>query len=264
MRNIENNLLLNKIYIIQQDYLTILKKYADVIDTTNIIYAINELENFWNSKRHIIEFFLNNYSNNFDTCVLACSSYLNLAQNNHYAFLSLGKKHIIDDSVINFSVSLTQSNELLATFIDVIKKCINDNIQIIENTSLDIIILPLTFLFSDKEAVQNAADGMFLSLFNKSLTSVEDFFREFNSFDEIEKDLKDYVKKQLFLAYDTFDKSFNQRYKDYLYYSKCNTLDCSEVQNFFNNYFNVCSCAGYVPYLYEVFILSFNKRSKYT
>jgi len=64
----QQNILYDSMADIQKKYLSLLKQFQK-IDEENAKYIIDSIKNFWFLKKKIIEAFLNNYSNNFDTCV---------------------------------------------------------------------------------------------------------------------------------------------------------------------------------------------------
>ena len=72
----QKNILYDSMEDIQKQYLSLLKQFQKV-DEENAIYIIDSIKNFWFLKKKLIEVFLNNYSNHFDTCAFLCGSYIN-------------------------------------------------------------------------------------------------------------------------------------------------------------------------------------------
>ena len=213
--NMKKNILYDSMEDIQKKYLSLLKQYQQV-DEENAIYIIDSIKNFWFLKKKIIETFLNYYSNNFDTCVFLCGSYINTFANKHLPFYALSSKHIIDDVVLKYSVLSLQDPtlEIVKTITKALTKAINDNINCLEKFP-DIFILPISFLFDDMEMIKKGADDVFFSLFKNKKLTLHEYLNNFKNLDEvldfIDEDLKDTLYFEAHL-----DLPLKERYETYI------------------------------------------------
>lgn len=211
----QQNILYDSMADIQKQYLSLLKQFQK-IDEENAKYIIDSIKNFWFLKKKIIEAFLNNYSNNFDTCVFLCGSYINTFENRHLPFYALSSKHIIDDVVLKYSVISLQdpSLEIVKTITNSLTKAINDNINCLEKFP-DILILPISFLFDDMEMIRKGADDAFFSLFkNKNLTR-EEYISIFHNLDEVFDCIDEGLRDNLYFE-DHPELPLKERYETYI------------------------------------------------
>lgn len=256
----QQNILYDSMEDIQKQYLSLLKQFQKV-DEENAIYIIDSIKNFWFLKKKLIEVFLNNYSNHFDTCVFLCGSYINTFENRHLPFYALSSKHIIDDVVLKYSVISLQdpSLEIVKTITKSLTKAINDNINCLENFP-DILILPISFLFDDMEMIRKGADDVFFSLFkNKNLT-LQEYLNNFKNLDEvfgfIDEDLRDTLYFEVHP-----DLPLKERYETYIKETGYALPTENEVFNFYGHtsslyaqalsIISLCIRFNFYPYIRE-------------
>ena len=77
-----NNLLLNKIKEIQNEYLILLKLYAIRFNSENYVYLIDEIDLFWYKYRRLIQIFLESLDSSIDVYVLTGITYLDVKNKN--------------------------------------------------------------------------------------------------------------------------------------------------------------------------------------
>lgn len=202
------DVLLSSMESIQKDYLKLLKKYEH-FDVDEVFSIQNECQTFWLRHKRSIDFFLNNYPCDFDTCVFIGGMYLNIASKSLFPFLTFGKKHISDDPVA--MITATGSKDYLAEYL---KMSIADNIDIIQNHSGQVFILPLSFLFVDKELCEVGAKNSFWHLFELAEMNEKKYFENFASVDEVIKCIGEENGWPLFLKYDK--PTLKERYLEHL------------------------------------------------
>ena len=202
------DVLTSSMQLIQKEYLALLKKYEH-FDTDEAYSIQNECRIFWLRHKREIDFFLNNFPCNFDTCVFIGGMYLNVVEKREAPFLSFGKKHISDDSVAML-VSVG-SQEHLAGYL---KKSIKDDIEIIQKYNGEIFVLPLSYLFVDKNLVLLSADNAFWHLFADSTINKDSYLNKFSSVNDVIECIGEDVGRGLFLKYEK--PTLKERYLEHL------------------------------------------------
>ena len=230
--NMEKNILYNSIFDIQKEYLELLKQFKK-IEEENAKYIIDSIKTFWFLKKNIIEAFLNNFANDYDTCVFLCGSYINTFDNRHLPFYALSKKHIIDDVVLKFSIISLQdpSLEIVKTATKTLTKAINDNINCLEKFP-DILILPISFLFDDMKVIKKGADNVFFSIFKDKNLTLEKYMNSFKNLDELFVFIDEELKDSLYFG-DCPELPLKERYETYLQETKFSLPSYNEVFNFY-------------------------------
>ncbi len=223
------DVLVSSMKLIQKEYLTLLEKYVHF--DANEVYSIqNECCIFWLRHKREINFFLNNYPCDFDTCAFIGGMYLNVSKNQAFPFFSFGKKHIADDPVVMLASAGPQ--EHLAGYL---KKAIEDNIDIIKNFSDEIFVLPLSFLFVDKEMNFKSADKTFWHLFSDSTISKETYLEKFSSLEAVFDAIVEDAGRHLFLKYDK--PTLKERYLQHL---ECLGIYLCDGKEGVKQFYNMC------------------------
>lgn len=125
---------LNKTIInIQNEYLDLLIKIKDKLNTGDYLYIIDEINVFWNSYMQIINLYLKTISVNDNAYVFTGATYLDLNDFEHYPFVMMGDIHIIDDPLCKYAkVSYRCQNQSFSkTLKSQIIQSIDDNIKIL-------------------------------------------------------------------------------------------------------------------------------------
>lgn len=202
------DVLVSSMKLIQKEYLTLLEKYVD-FDKVDVYSIRNECRVFWQRHRREINFFLNNYPCDFDTCAFIGGMYLNVSKNQAFPFFSFGKKHIADDPVVMLASAGPQ--EHLAGYL---KKAFEDDIEIIRNFCDEIFVLPLSYLFVDKKMNYEGADKSFWHLFADSTINKKSYLEKFSSLDEVCENIGEESGHGLFLKYEK--PTLKERYLEHL------------------------------------------------
>lgn len=202
------DVLLSSMQLIQKEYLALLEKYEH-FDADEVYSIQNECRIFWLRHKREIDFFLNNYPCDFDTCAFIGGMYLNVVEKREAPFLAFGKKHISDDPVAML-VSVGPL-EHLAGFL---KKSIKDDIEIIRKYNGEIFVLPLSYLFVDKDLILQSADNAFWHLFADPTINKDSYLDKFSSIDEVCERIGENVGWGLFLKYNR--RTLKERYLEHL------------------------------------------------
>jgi len=202
------NLLIESMKKIQQEYLILLRKYES-FDVDEVYSIQNECQIFWLRHKREIDFFINNYPYEFDTCVFIGGMYLNVARKSLYPFLTFGKKHFVDDPV-----ALLSTNGSKEYFAEYLKLAIADDIDIIQNHGDQVLILPLSYLFVDKELCEIGAKNSFWHLFPEEGMNEDEYGSRFHSLDEVIECIGEERGRCLFLKYEK--ATLKERYLEHL------------------------------------------------
>ena len=202
------DVLTSSMQLIQKEYLALLKKY-ERFDADEAYSIQNECRIFWLRHKREIDFFLNNFPCDFDTCVFIGGMYLNVVEKREAPFLSFGKKHISDDPVAML-VSVG-SQEHLAGYL---KKSIKDDIEIIQKYNGEIFVLPLSYLFVDKDLVLQGADNAFWRLFSDSTINKDSYLNKFSTVNDVIESISEDAGWGLFLRYEK--PTLKERYLEHL------------------------------------------------
>ncbi|MCL2671006.1 MAG: hypothetical protein FWF10_03105 [Clostridiales bacterium] len=261
------DLMHTKIKELEFNYLSVLKKAESNIYSANAVAIIDEILVFWERNRRLVECILRHDIIPYDTYIFAAATYMDMNDYEHYPFVTLGKKHIMDDRLCSYIKIINgdcDSNDYSKKLHNLLLTVIQDNIKIIENCFPSILILPVRFLADiEKDAIHKGTEVAFLNMFT-SINSMKEFFR-LKDIIEIEKALLPTIPNSLiFSADEDMSNSFISRFREYQ-----KTIDYSMVSKddetglFFTaiyGYFSqaldiIMLCASYalIPYIrYDV------------
>ena len=204
------NLLLDSMKKIQQDYLRLLKTYES-FGEDDVFFVYDEFRVFWLRHKREVEFFLNNFPSDLDTCAFIGGAYLDIESKAHIPFLAFGEKHIIDDPIYILSFNRSDSKSYCA---QLLKRSIEDNISIISRYSDVFYIMPLSFLFVDKDFRSSFAQKGFLSLLKDDEMTIKGYLETCVSWNDVKKQIDENTVKELFEEYE--GNSFEDRYFEHL------------------------------------------------
>lgn len=215
-RNFLNNYIKN----IQNEYLELLKKIKNKINTDDYFYIIDEINVFWISYINIIQLYFSTISREDDTYIFTGASYLDINDLEHYPFVIMGKIHVIDDPLCKYSKVFNNiedevfANKLKSQIIGSVEA----NIKILEEYSSYFLILPFKMLSDDKmDIISEQAISIFLSMFSQDNLTLDIFFYKFKTIQDIIDGLKPNIDKSIvFEEDDDINKSLDKRFKAYL------------------------------------------------
>lgn len=199
----DSNLMLYELSLLQEEYKKILIKASIDIFSINANAIIDEINIFWSRNKKLVNCILQYLSKPYSSYVFTAATILDIEDNEHFPFISLGSYHFWDDPIYKHAKI---SNKLDNTswgkkLQEQVLLTINDNIKIIENTNGNIYILPIRLLV-EKEAVElidKAASQTFLSMFKEKMT-MEEYFSRYKTIQDIKADLKPGIEKNIILS----------------------------------------------------------------
>ena len=86
---------------------SIKEKYAG---GNNIIEIADELYLFWYQYKNVIELYLKSLSCNNNTYLFTGAGYLDVKNNEHFPFITMGQQHLIDDTLVRYLQKITDKS----------------------------------------------------------------------------------------------------------------------------------------------------------
>lgn len=259
----------------QEEYLELLLFYKESVQTDSLSIAqicslIDDVKCFWLEKLEIIEFELEELTENETCFLLSGAIYLNVSEFEHYYFKTFGDYHLLPDPFIRmenfFRIPEEQINYEFTT--NYFRRAYFDTLEILITHKGNFIFLPideLTFDDSQKHLeLLNTFVWMFISsIFDSTFEDREDFYNRYNSFEDIESNLSDFVRQHLIFN-DFDDRNLSLRERLNLYQSEQTNIspiiaNGSDTQRFFISIFSyisqiadvliTCSALRIIPYI---------------
>lgn len=251
----EYDLLLKEILDIQQDYRSLLIAIQSQFDSSEkLIQIADEITIFWYSRRNIIDLFLKNLPNDNSTYLFTGVGYLDVENNEHYPFVTIGKRHIIDDSLSRYMQDIKYDDESGFYFelIKQIQEAITDNIRILNEYFGIFLLLPVRFFVPNHiDILHQATSDLFLSLFNSSLENIDDYFSKYDCINQVFDDINAEIKSEIKLLED--DSSLDSLEDKFEQYKKENKT-ISEEKNDITLFF--LAVYGYIAQALDVILTS--------
>lgn len=216
----KKNLLMKKLKIIQNDYLSLLKSSIKDLDTINFELVVDEINVFWELNKNVIKIALDTIGKEYDCYVFTGASFLDVDDYEHYPFLALGNFHIVDDPLPRYSNMLTCISEedfskelkeqLVLTFYD--------NIKILEEYAENICILPIGVLSrKNLDDIIDISDKIFISLFSNPDLTIDTYLESYISINDVEKGIHENINRNiLFTEDDELGSTLSSRYTNYV------------------------------------------------
>ena len=181
-----SNLLLNEIVKIQSEYLALLSNLLPQLKCGHSPEVLDEINLFWVRHMGAVQLYLKSAFGGENSYVFTASTFLDYEDAEHFPFLLLGEKHILDDPLGKYSemcnrMPAGQDAESLYTQI---VQTAEDNIKIITNCRNYIFILPLRLLSQSQKytSLFEIGEQVFLNLF-VDIENLDNYFQKCASFD---------------------------------------------------------------------------------
>jgi hypothetical protein len=211
-----NNLLFEKICSIQTEYRSLLEKIIGNISPDDISDAIlDEINLFWATRLDVVDLYMRNLSSTEDAYAFTGATFLDLNELEHYSLMLLGDIHILDDQAYFYAnlIGYTKKSELSNRFREQIVNSIRSNIEILSKYNDHILILPLRSSKPEyRDLVAKNMSSVFLDLFKDPPESMEDYFENYKTIDDVCDGLRDDIPNALVLSdTDDISKPFRER-----------------------------------------------------
>lgn len=212
----KNNLLLNKIIIIQHEYKELLAKLLPILQTSSCHEVFDEINIFWFKYNKIIQLYYYNFFVGNDSYVFTASTYLNYDEQEFLPFLLVGNKHVFDDPLSKFSqiINKNVTNFNQDILYNQIVLTIQNNLKLLENINNNIFILPLRLLTQSNtnNFLYDLGEKFFISLFNE-IDNIDDYFNKCSNIHEIKRYIRnDVINLISFTVDDNKLLSFEERF----------------------------------------------------
>ena len=198
--NMGVDIVLEQLSDVQSKYKALLINLRDSFEKSSSSVVFDEINIFWFKNKKLINLLFKSYFKPYTTYLFSAAGYLDINNNEHYPFLSIGENHILDDPICKF-MTLPQdmgntpfSDKLNQHMFDAI--C--DNINVLERCYNIIHILPCSlFHKGDSDSMVKGAESAFLSMFQSEM-SLKDYFKRVNTIDDIRAALRPGAENTIF------------------------------------------------------------------
>ena len=214
----KNNLLMTELSLLQSEYRSLLSHSLEKWNDEDCSAVLDEIRVFWYKNRRLVRCVLQYASAPYHSFVYTGTTMLDPNSKDHYPFLCLGDFHIWDDPVFSYinMVLMYPIEDFSRQLKTQVRRTIEANLCVLNSLNELIYILPIrNDLQSNNQLVHETTLKFFLSLFKRDLT-IEQYYSEFSTIDDIIPALKDDVPS--LLVFDT-DTDPQQPFRDrFLFY----------------------------------------------
>ena len=192
---------------IMKEYETLLQKYEAKLDKLNIDdykQIIGEIKLLWYRNRVTLRYILDEIEESDKVAFLAGAVRLDIKNDGHLEYVLVGKNRIINDPVLKMASFYKGSEEEINFEYtnQYLKECIEDLLLLFRNFNDDFYIIPMEFITDSERdeyhsSINRVATKMVLSMFSKEYESIDDFFQDNTSYEDIERKIVPQIKECL-------------------------------------------------------------------
>jgi len=165
-----------------------------------IALFMDEVKYFWMKRLDIIGVELESLTERNTCYLLSGEIYLNVSENEHFYFKSLGDFHLLHDPFLKIEHFFRIPEGLIdkGEYVNYFRRVLIDSIKVLENYQLNFFILPIQLLAIEinqkhHEVIDKFFFNFLSSMFGKKYEEQDLFCVDFNTFEEIENQLEPYV-----------------------------------------------------------------------
>jgi hypothetical protein len=196
----------------QTEYLNLITSYNSIINKNkisinDIAIMLDEIKVFWMERLQIIEFELEELTEDYCCFLLSGAIYLDVSDYEHYYFKSMGDYHLLYDPFLKMEnfFRIPQDKIDTANMTSYFINVYNDTIDILKKYNTQFYILPIRQIAAKSEKEQfdilNKSFLNFLSCaFDYNFISQEEFCHKYNTYEEIENNMIPYIREHLILS----------------------------------------------------------------
>lgn len=187
---------------IQNEYIYLLELGLMEWDEDYFVEFIEELNLFWKRNESTLNKIYEYEFPELETVFLTAVTKIDIEYLQHFSMKLSGKICLVDDPLLSYLNLLDKDipPKMREKFSEVIQKNIRESIELFKICSHDFFILPIRTIIPI-EIVTEAANQFFVSLF-EGITSIEDYLKKTNTFEDIERYLKEPVKDWILFGWD--------------------------------------------------------------
>lgn len=203
------------------DLKEIQQQYSKLIHSCNVsfdpesfyfdaISLVEVCEVFWLSKIQQLSLILDDLTKVNNCFILSGAIYLNVADDEHYAFSALGDIHILNDPFVRMHGFFVNGKDGINTLtISYFRDVYADTQNILDNFSDEFVFLPIDIMFNSIETdklkiINKGYWNVISSLLGTDINSIEEMERLYFSIEDIEKHMSAKTLGSL-IFYDTDD-----------------------------------------------------------
>lgn len=192
----------------QKQYLDLLKSFEELISNERITQKqiamiLDEIECFWLDKKDILLCELENLTTQKDCFLLTGAVYLNVKDDEHYIFKSLGDEHVISDPLLKLENFFRLPRQMFDEgSIDVFKRAFLDTIEVLSKFDNYFYILPINLISIENpkehmELLQNYLLSFINTMLNEDFEEIESFLEKYLTYEDIEEHMTDFFRTNL-------------------------------------------------------------------
>lgn len=192
----------------QKQYLELLKEYEEIVfsqdvNQRQIAMLLDEIQCFWLNKKDILKIELEMMTSEKECCMLCGVVYLDIKDNEHYIFKSLGEEHIISDPLLKIENFFRVPPSIFsAESVVLFQEAFSDVLNILMEYQNNFYILPINQIaISDEKEHYGLLQDYYLmfinSILDENFDSFDDFFDKYTTYEEIENNMSSFSKNSL-------------------------------------------------------------------
>ncbi len=165
---------------------------------------IDELKYFWMARLDIIDVELEDLTEHSVCFLLSGATYLDVSEKEHFYFISLGDFHLLHDPFLKIEhfFRIPEGSINTDDYVNVFRRALIDTIKVLENYQSVFYILPIQLLAIENEQKHRELLNEFFmkfisSIFKKEYEDQDSFCEDFDTFEDIEKQLEPYVRNRI-------------------------------------------------------------------
>jgi len=259
------NMNISNIQKSQKEYYNLIKGlknriFSEDITQYEIIMILDEVQSFWLNKKNILNIELDSLVSKKNCVMLSGAIYLNIEDNEHYMFKSLGEEHIIPDPLLKLEYFFRIPSHIFnVESIEIFRRAFSDTLNILSKTNKYFYILPIKLMVTEDEKenielLQKFFLNFINSSFDENFNKLNEFFDCYSTYDEIEKKMKPFIKNNLtFDEDDNNELSLEEKVESYLHSQnimKSLTKDKIESERF------ILSLWNYVTQIINILVIA--------
>ncbi|MHC5935264.1 hypothetical protein [Nostoc sp.] len=176
----------------------------DELTARQIALFMDEVKYFWMKRLDIIDVELESLTEHNTCFLLSGALYLNVSENEHFYFKSLGDFHLLHDPFLKIEHFFRIPEDLIdiGEYVSLFRRVLIDSIKVLDNYQFKFFILPIQLLaVESKQNHRELLNKFFMnfisSIFGKKYEDQDSFCEDYNTFEDIENHLDPHVRNRI-------------------------------------------------------------------
>ncbi|MDY0321468.1 MAG: hypothetical protein RBR23_07045 [Arcobacteraceae bacterium] len=194
----------------QTQYLNLINSFekqvfTDEANQKTISMILDEITCFWLDRKEIASLELEDLSSQKECFLLAGAVYLDVKDNEHYIYKALGDEHFVSDPLLKLEHFFRVPSKMFDNkSIELFRRAYSDLKEMLTSYQSYFYILPIQIIaISNQEEHRELLQKFYLtfinSVLNENFEDADGFFEKYSTYDEIEKNIVPFFKKNLIL-----------------------------------------------------------------